>query len=867
MTELITVLTHPNLPLAKQWQPDGTTTPYGDGKYFKLREIPVDGIDALSALLQQLHDDPFSCIIRGKYAGDAEAAKRDPEFKAGRVRRALAQFDERRSRMLLIDVDKFEPLGADPVTMPELAIAEYMSACLPPEFRECTFHWQLSNSAGLPGKGDALRAHLWFWLDEPLTGAELEAWVKVHGLGDAVDVALFRTVQAHYTANPIMSPGVVDPVPQRWGIVEGLARDRVPLRVTPEMLTAAATLARPGATQRRQVMRELVTSDPVAARLSELGMVLSQSRDGSFNIECPFKDLHSGDSGESATRYFPPLTGGYAKGNFKCMHAHCLDRPRGVWLARLGIFEDLDANAFPVVDETGDGEGGRDGGESGNGEGEGSANASPPPVEIRGIPEAKHLCSDQANAGRIVSRFGKRVFVAAGRWYSWDSRRWIVDESEVYRYACQLSRIVHAEAAAMRAKVSADVSANGKFEEIAKALDKWAAKCEMKATIEAAVGLARKMLTVEGGLLDRDPWLLNCRNGTVDLRTGELRPHRAGDYITRLVDVDFDASARAPLWEEVIAKITLENERTTRPVASFLQRWFGYCATGMTREQVFVVHYGNGSNGKSTVLDLVAEVLGDYATTAAPGLLMGGGKDRHPTEIADLFSRRMVTAHETGEGGVLREDFVKQATGGDKIKARFMHADFFEFNPTHKIQLLTNHKPIIRGQDMGIWRRVVLVPYMARFTSIEEVRAGRGHFVKDVTIMDRLMGERAGVLAWLVRGAVAWAADGLQPPDSVLAASKDYQTEQDRIGQFISECCELGMEHSEPLTAGMGGGLYPQYVGWCKESGTLALAKNRFLAEIERAVPGCKTEVGRTSVVEGRRKILRVRGIRLLPED
>jgi putative DNA primase/helicase len=387
----------------------------------------------------------------------------------------------------------------------------------------------------------------------------------------------------------------------------------------------------------------------------------------------------------------------------------------------------------------------------------------------------------------------------------------------------------------------------------------------MKGSIEAAVGLARKMLTIDGGALDRNPWLLNCLNGTVDLRTGELRGHRASDYITKLVSLNFDSGAAAPLWESVLAQITLETERMTRPIVSFLQRWFGYCATGLTREQQFVVHYGNGSNGKSTILDMVADVLGDYAGTAAPGLLMNGGRDRHPTEIADLFGRRMITAHETGDGGALREDFVKQATGGDRIKARFMHADFFEFTPTHKLQLLTNHKPIIKGQDVGIWRRVILMPYAARFGGREEVNAGRAHYVKDVGLLERLAAEKVGILAWVVRGAIAWAQDGLQPPDSVLAASKDYQTEQDRIGQFVAECCEVGAEHFAPLVLGMGGGLYPAYAGWCKEGGTLALSKNRFLVEVQRVVVGSRAANGKMDDANsGRRNVVKIYGLRLL---
>jgi putative DNA primase/helicase len=857
MPDTISILRHSTASLAKTWRSDGTVKPYDDAKFFTLETAQVGDIEALSALLARLEVSPHACLIRGAYVGDTLASQRDgDQFKPGRVRRALDYFNDQPLHALLVEVDNFEPLAFDPLASPEGAVDEYIGAALPAAFSGVSYHWQLSNSAGRAEHAGKLKAHVWFWLETAYTSEQVKTWAVNEGV--ALDRAVLNAVQVHYTAAPVFEAGVADPVPRRSGFVQGLVADAVPLVLDADAVRA---VGRMGGRQAR--LRELREDDPIAQALVDRGLVLSEGRAGELNITCPFAEQHTGASGETSTRYWPPNTGGYAKGNFKCLHAHCVGRGRGTWLARLGIFEDLDAEAFGPVDGAGTaGVGG-----SGAG-GAGGVNADPAAavVDIKGIPEAKHLCTDQANANRLVESFGKRLFVAAGRWYSWDSRRWVPDEGDVYRYACQLSRIVHAEAAAWRAKATADLSTANKNKALADALDKWAVKCEMKGSIEAAVGLARKMLTIDGAALDRNPWLLNCLNGTVDLRTGELRPHRASDYITKLVSLNFDLEAAAPLWGEVLAQITLEVGRGTQPVAQFLQRWFGYCATGLTREQQFVVHYGNGSNGKSTVLDMVADVLGDYAGTAAPGLLVNGGRDRHPTEIADLFGRRMITAHESGDGGVLREDFVKQATGGDRIKARFMHADFFEFVPTHKLQLLTNHKPLIKGQDVGIWRRVVLVPYLARFGGREEVNAGRAHFVKDVGLLERLGAERAGVLAWVVRGAIAWAQDGLQPPDSVLAASKDYQTEQDRIGQFVAECCEVGGEFAEPLAVGMGEGLYPAYVGWCKEGGTMALAKNRFQAEVLRAVAGSRVEFGKVTGENGRRRsAAKIRGLRLLP--
>ena len=550
---------------------------------------------------------------------------------------------------------------------------------------------------------------------------------------------------------------------------------------------------------------------------------------------------------------------------------------------------------------------------------EGAAgDGDPEPPERRGVPQALHLCTDQANANRLVKTFGARVLVAADKWHVWDGVRWRagdMGEADVYRYACMLSGMVREEAKAVMRKARAAAlggsaaalagldedeveawaeasgekgqgAAGGKAAELAEALEKWSVRCEMGGTIETALRLSRKMLTVDAGLMDRNPWLLNVRNGVVDLRDGSLRPHRAEDLITKLADVEYRGLDHVcEDWERAVEQIAGE-----RQVADFLRRWFGYCATGDISEQVFVVHWGDGSNGKSTILNTVSAVLGDYAGTAAPQLLAtssANGSEAHPTGIADLWGKRMVTAHETKEGAVLREDFIKQATGGDKIKARFMRADFFEFDPTHKIQLLTNSKPTVKGQDHGIWRRVLLVAYLQRFGTAEQVANGEASLVGDKHLGARLSGDdaRAGVLSWIVRGAVEWAqGGGLKAPDVVREASEVYREEQDRVGQWLHECCELevaapgsrvggvgaddvsGFTYSEPLTMGMGG-LFPSYVEWCKSAGFFALSRNRFLQELRRAAPRVRVgEVYERGESGKRRKVLRVFGIRMLSE-
>lgn len=611
--------------------------------------------------------------------------------------------------------------------------------------------------------------------------------------------------------------------------------------------------------------------------------------------------------------------------------------------ARYGWHEPLDESAFePIPDPDGDDDAGladadpdsdpavlpaqadRRVGPRADGNGAGSLGSG-------AIPEARHLATDQANANRIVTKYGKKVMVSAGRWHVYDGKRWLADEADIYRFGCNLSKIVTEEAeeldrkaarlesemdskvqkwidmlAAAEALPKDDPSRGQKINEansqIAMAIDpeekqevnrtkdtaeklhKWSTKCEMKSSIEAAIGLARKMLTIDARLLDANSMHLNCNNGTVDLFTGQIRPHRSKDLITKLIPIDYlgddsqvkDAKDR---WHAIVTQITNDPE-----LAGFLRRWFGYCATASVREQVMVVHWGKGRNGKSTIIETIRTVLGDYAGTAAPGLLTEDGKgfERHPTEVASLLGKRMITAHESDEGAQLREGFIKQATGGDQLKARYMREDFFDFDPTHKLQLLTNHKPTIKGTDPGIWRRVLLVPYTRSFGTRAQFEAGQVTNVADNLLGEALKNDPMmlrGVLAWIVEGAMEWSEIGLAPPAVVLEASRSYQNEQDRVGQFVRECCEVAppsahtgvlagtaIEWCEPLTQGMDG-LYPAYSSWAKDGGFFPLSRQRFVESLRSTLPVCHVAEGMVRVGERRRKVLRVFGLRLLEQD
>lgn len=313
--------------------------------------------------------------------------------------------------------------------------------------------------------------------------------------------------------------------------------------------------------------------------------------------------------------------------------------------------------------------------------------------------------------------------------------------------------------------------------------------------------------------LDRDPWLLNCPNGTIDLRTGKLRPHRREDFITKMSPVEFDPDALCPLWEAVCRRVFAGNAA----LIAYWQRLCGLALTGSVAEQILPILYGTGANGKSTMLNVLLDMLGeDYAMKAPPDLLMARRNEGHPTERADLFGRRLVVAIETGEGARINETLIKELTGGDKIRARRMREDFWEFHPTHKILLCTNHKPIVRGTDHAIWRRFMLIPFTVKIPDDEQ----------DKALLEKLRRELPGILAWSARGCLAWQEIGLNPPPDVTEATRTYRDEEDVLGGFLAEECVVNPDNRE-LKA-RAGQLYDRFKAWTERSGETAISQKRF---------------------------------------
>ncbi|MBS0202312.1 MAG: hypothetical protein JSS49_05375 [Planctomycetes bacterium] len=419
------------------------------------------------------------------------------------------------------------------------------------------------------------------------------------------------------------------------------------------------------------------------------------------------------------------------------------------------------------------------------------------------IPDGR---TDIANGKRLAQILdGKARYVTDwDSWIVWDGKRWKQDKLGVR----ELAKLVPGTIFADSMDGGVDVSGCN-----------WAVSSAGRSRIEAMIDLARSEpgIRIEHNLLDQDEWLLNCQNGIVDLRTGTIGPHDPEKLITRVTNVEFNPDASSYDWDRFLEKILVKED-----LISHVQRLIGYCITGSTREQILPIFWGGGSNGKSTLLDTLKAALGfEYSSAAPPSLIMEKKSDSHPTELANLFGKRMVTAIETKQGQRLNEPLVKQLTGGDSIMARRMKEDFWEFNPTHKIILCTNHEPNV-GDDYSIWRRLVMIPFKVKFWNPDEGETGPDELRRDNGLKNRLMENLEGVLAWAVRGAVDWCHDGLGRTAEVKIATAAYRSRQDVFGRFVEKTCLIGPQYRCRFSQ-----LYSIYESWARDCGESVLSEKK----------------------------------------
>jgi len=412
-------------------------------------------------------------------------------------------------------------------------------------------------------------------------------------------------------------------------------------------------------------------------------------------------------------------------------------------------------------------------------------NTTPPVVPV----PANHPLTDVGNAQRLVTAHGidLRYCPAWKKWLKWDDKRWKVDDTND---VCRLAK----ETIRAFGQAAMSIQDTGKK----RSAIQHALNSESSGRIEAMTKLAQSEpgIAVTPNMLDRYPYLLNCLNGTIDLKTGTLTPYRHEHLITKLAPVEYDPDATCPQFTAFLEKIMCNDQG----LIAYLQRAIGYSLTADVGEKALFFLYGDGNNGKTTFLETVRAVLGEYAAQLPIESLMTRNGESISNDIARLKGARLVTSSEAEQGRKLAEAKVKQMTGMGKLQARFLYGEYFEFDPTFKIFMDANYKPDIRGTDQAIWNRIKLVPFTVSIRS-EEI---------DKHLLQKLKGEVKGILAWAVRGCLAWQKEGLKEPAAVQVATQQYRVEMDTIAFFLEDECVLGKKYSVTSKD-----LYEAYKTWC----------------------------------------------------
>ena len=435
-----------------------------------------------------------------------------------------------------------------------------------------------------------------------------------------------------------------------------------------------------------------------------------------------------------------------------------------------------------------------------------------------GDPLPEEPTTELGYARRLVTVYGDRLrYVPAWRrWLVWDGKRWAHDSTgQTARWMKSIARRVTADALAIeddqQRKAALNVARRG----------------ESSAGVSGALTLAgtEAGIVVTPDDLDADPHLLNCINGTLDLRTGELRRHDPADLLTKMAGAALDPEAPGDAFGAFLARV-----QPDPAMRAYLARLVGHALEGRVTEHILPIFHGDGANGKGTFIGAVLAALGDYADAADPELLNARTFDAHPTGVADLFGLRLAVLHESDAGRRLAEGTVKRLTGGDRLKARRMREDFWHFEPSHTFIMLTNHKPVVSGQDEGIWRRLRLVPWDVVVPPEE----------RDERLGDRLRLESDHVLSWIVCGYQDWREHGFTEPARVTTATAAYRADSDALGRFIDQRCLTG-----PNFRVRSSELYAAWAKWCAAEGIESGTNKAFTESLQnRGYDTRRTNVG-----------------------
>ncbi|MFP7447172.1 phage/plasmid primase, P4 family, partial [Bacillus infantis] len=420
-------------------------------------------------------------------------------------------------------------------------------------------------------------------------------------------------------------------------------------------------------------------------------------------------------------------------------------------------------------------------------------------------PKKKFRLTELGNAERIAYEYGHVIkYVSEMGWLIWDGKRWKLDtKKEIERITAKVLR--------------------GLYKSEEESETKWARMCERRNIRMNSIKDLMPLVPGEREDFDRHKYLFNVENGIVDLQTGKLLPHDRELGITKITNVAFDEKADCPEWKSFLEQIF----QGDKELVEYMQRLIGYSLTGEITEQIMVFLIGGGSNGKSTFINTIKDLMGEYGKQAKSDTFIKKKETGANNDIARLVGSRFVSAIESEDGEQLSEAFVKQITGGEPVLARFLRQEYFEFIPEFKVFFTTNHKPVIKGVDEGIWRRIRLIPFNLQLPKEK----------RDKKLPEKLSLEMPGILNWAIEGCLKWQKSGLNDPAIVMKATGDYKEEMDILGPFIYECCfkqtNAQIEAKE---------LYEVYANWCFKNGEHQLKNRAFYRILESQ--GFKRERG-----------------------
>lgn len=442
--------------------------------------------------------------------------------------------------------------------------------------------------------------------------------------------------------------------------------------------------------------------------------------------------------------------------------------------------------------------------------------------------------SDTLNAEMLIDTYGEDlVYVSGMGWFHWNGKVWEPDEDNAIVTQLFIACMKTMKEETLQRMAAA--SSKNEVKDLSTMLQ-WTVKSLSIGSINAAIELASTFAKVRKTTSDIDPinslWLLNCNNGTIDLKTGELRKHNKKDMITKMVPIDYDKTATCNFWNNTFDLVFDGNN----DLITFMQKSLGYSITGAVDERCFFICWGeSGANGKSTILETVQDIIGTgYAQMSDMVVITSSTTDnRVSSSLAKLQGARFVSMNEAEENQKLSEALVKQLTGGDTVQACFKYKNPFEYKPIFKLWIRTNEKPVIRSQNNSIWDRIKLIPFEKSIP--KEKRLPRSE------VDEQLYNERQGILAWLVRGAQMWINDGtLNDPTAVSAAVHGYRTDSDIVRVFIEECAEEHTSHKVKSSDA-----YQAFVGWCRDAG------ERYIMTRTKFVQRCSSVLGTSTVRSG----------------